>query len=94
MTDPIEEYEAGLKKLETKKAAAINAYKEKLKDQQDAVNETERKLAGLTGMAPTQEPKKARKKSTRVLTPEHKAAMAEGRKRKAAEKKAAAGTAK
>ncbi len=91
MTDPIAEYQNELKKLETKKEAAIQSLKERLKGEKAAVKTTEKQIEDLTGPNAQGGEKKKRKKSTRVLTDAHKAAMAEGRRKKKAANLAAAG---
>ncbi len=95
MTDPIAEYESELKKLETKKEAAVQALRERLNEEEAAVRETAEKIAELTGTAISgaqDGPRKRKRRSSYVMTPEHREAMRRGRQKGAAAK--AAGKAK
>jgi hypothetical protein len=93
--DPIEEYQNELKKLETKKEAAIQALKKRLKGEKAAAKKTESRIADLTGVSttgtqdlPEDGEKKTRKRSGYQMTPEHKEAIKLGRQKKKAEREA------
>jgi hypothetical protein len=96
MTDPIAEYEAGLKQLEEKKQAALAALKKQLKEQKREAEKTEARIAELEGRSTTAAApaangeKRPRKPSTYVMSDAHKEKLRLGReKRKAAAAKAA-----
>ncbi|MBA2271346.1 MAG: hypothetical protein H0W20_12260 [Chthoniobacterales bacterium] len=92
MTDPIADYEEGLKKLEAKKEAAIQALRQRLKGEKAAAKKTEKQIADLTGVSttgtqnlPEDGEKPPRKKSSYAMTDAHKEAIRRGKQKKKAE---------
>ncbi len=95
MTDPIEEYQNELKKLEAKKEAAIQALRQRLKGEKAAAKKTEKQIADLTGVSttgtqnlPEDGEKPPRKKSSYAMTDAHKEAIRRGKQKKKAEREA------
>ncbi len=81
MADAFAEYQTELKKLEGKRQAAIDALRETLKEQKAAVRNTEQQLEQLQGGE-----KLARRKSTYVMTAEHKEKLRLAREKKKQER--------
>jgi hypothetical protein len=89
MTDPVTDYDEFLKKGEAKRTAAIEHLKKTLAEQRAEVRNTEARIAALEGREAGTSGKRKRRRSSYIMTPEHKEKLRKAREKRRREKQRA-----